>query len=202
MRHRQPIAPQQTDFYQRGSKAELKSEVLQVDSTSQGSMSTDVPVHLSHTASPSVRQSARLRRVRAQVLTVFLLALIFVPDYMVPANVVLSFFYAFALFPAVLIRSRRWLWGVVVISTILTIVATVFGSPVDPGSSIAAMWANRIVVLASIWGLCLVLDRYLVNITLREQASLRWISALSAETTGRCAGCMALAGFSMKTASR
>jgi PAS domain S-box-containing protein len=98
-----------------------------------------------------------------RALTVTVVAGIFVADYLLPADVMACFLYATALLPALLIRSRRWLWGVAVVSLPLTLVATMSGPLVTTGEDIVTMWSNRTLAILSMFCLCAVLDRHLVN---------------------------------------
>jgi PAS domain S-box-containing protein len=115
---------------------------------------------------PAGRVAAKLERRRflsLRALTVAIVVGILIADYIVPADVILSFLYALALLPALLTRSRRWLWGVAMMSLPLTLVAAIYGPPITPGGNIGVMWSNRSLAILSVFCLCIVLDRHMVN---------------------------------------
>jgi signal transduction histidine kinase len=105
-------------------------------------------------------------------LMVAIVAVIFVVDYFMPANLIVSFFYLLALPPALFVRSRRCLWGIIGASALLTIVGALSPAPADFDW---IMWANRTMSILVMLCLSAALDRYLRSEggRLRAEAELR-----------------------------
>jgi PAS domain S-box-containing protein len=118
-------------------------------------------------------ESERKRNLSLSVLTITFVVGIFIADYITPADVILSFLYSMALLPAFGTRSRRWLWGVAVVSLVLTLVASIYGTPGAQGGHIWVAWSNRSLAMLSLFCLCTVLDRHMASLGKREQAEAR-----------------------------
>jgi len=121
----------------------------------------------------TVRQHPRL----AIVAILFVVVAV---DASTPAYLIFNELYLVALLPAIALRSRRWIWGIVAAAMILTMLVAMGGSPLRAEAPASITLANQAIVLLVVILAGVAADRHVWALQRRESAERR-VAALASE---------------------